>query len=376
MFERVKHMLIKEFIQIFRDPRMKGVIFLMPVIQLLVFGYAVTTDVKNVKTVVYDLDNSISSRKLISNFKSSEYFEVIEYVNSEQRATRLIDEAKAQIVIRINKGFEGDLIAGRKAAIQAIVDGTDSNTAGIALDYAARIIGDFSENVLLARINQLQGSQPLGGTVALEPRAWFNENLESRNFYVPGVIAIIVMLITLMLTSMAVVREKEIGTMEQIMVTPITSTEFILGKTVPFALIGFIDVAMITLVGVLWFKVPIRGDLLLLFVATALYLMTTLGIGLLISTVSQTQQQAMMSTFFFYFPAVLLSGFMFPIANMPKVIQWFTFLNPLRYFLITLRGIFLKGIGVETLWPQMLALAVLGFSFLWFASKRFTKTIS
>jgi len=184
------------------------------------------------------------------------------------------------------------------------------------------------------------------------------------------------MLITLMLTSMAVVREKEIGTMEQIMVTPITSTEFILGKTVPFALIGFANVAMITLVGVLWFKVPIRGSLILLFVATALYLMTTLGIGLLISTVSQTQQQAMMSTFFFYFPAVLLSGFMFPIANMPEVIQWFTYLNPLRYFLVIVRGIFLKGVGPETLWPQMVALAIMGCAFLWFASKRFKKTIA
>lgn len=376
MFERVKHMLIKEFIQIFRDTRMKGVIFLMPIIQLLVFGYAVTTDVRNVKTVVYDLDNSAGSREIIARFAGSGYFEIIKYTDSQEQATNLLDKAKAQIIIRINKGFQSDLIAGRKAAIQIILDGTDSNTAGIALDYAARIIGSFSENVLIERINKMQGSTPLSGTVALEPRAWFNENLESRNFYVPGVIAIIVMLITLMLTSMAVVREKEIGTMEQIMVTPITSTEFILGKTVPFALIGFADVAMITLVGVLWFKVPIRGNLILLFVATALYLMTTLGIGLLISTVSQTQQQAMMSTFFFYFPAVLLSGFMFPIANMPEVIQWFTFLNPLRYFLVIVRGIFLKGVGPETLWPQMVALAVMGRAFLWLASKRFKKTIA
>lgn len=376
MFERVKHMLIKEFIQIFRDPKMKGVIFLMPIIQLLVFGYAVTTDVRNVKTVVCDLDNSASSRKIISEFAGSGYFEIIEYTDSQQQATYLLDKAKAQVIIRLNKGFHGNLIAGQKASIQIILDGTDSNTAGIALGYAARIIGTFSENILIERINKMQGSAPLSGTVALEPRAWFNENLESRNFYVPGVIAIIVMLITLMLTSMAVVREKEIGTMEQIMVTPITSTEFILGKTVPFALIGFADVAMITLVGVLWFKVPIRGSLILLFVATALYLMTTLGIGLLISTVSQTQQQAMMSTFFFYFPAVLLSGFMFPIANMPEGVQWFTFLNPLRYFLVIVRGIFLKGVGPETLWPQMVALTIMGCAFLWFASKRFKKTIA
>jgi ABC-2 type transport system permease protein len=202
--------------------------------------------------------------------------------------------------------------------------------------------------------------------VVVETRAWFNENLESRNFYVPGVIAIIVMLITLMLTSMAVVREKEIGTMEQIMVTPITSAEFILGKTVPFALIGFADVILITLIGVFWFEVPIRGNLALLFVATALF----------ISTVSQTQQQAMMSTFFFYLPAVLLSGFMFPIANMPPLVQWLTYLNPLRYFLVIIRGLFLKGVGLSILWPQVLALAVMGCLTLWLAAKRFHKTLA
>jgi len=212
--------------------------------------------------------------------------------------------------------------------------------------------------------------------VEMQTRSWFNENLESRNFYVPGVIAIIVMLITLMLTSMAVVREKEIGTMEQIMVTPITSAEFILGKTVPFALIGFADVILITLIGVFWFEVPIRGNLGLLFLATSLYLMTTLAIGLLISTVSQTQQQAMMSTFFFYFPAVLLSGFMFPIANMPVVIQWLTYLNPLRYFLVIVRGIFLKGVGPGILWPQMIALLIMGLTTLWLASRRFKKTLT
>ena len=210
----------------------------------------------------------------------------------------------------------------------------------------------------------------------LEIRAWFNENLESRNFYVPGVIALLVMLITLLLTSMAVVREKEIGTMEQIMVTPITPKEFILGKTLPFALISLVDVVLITLVGVFWFEVPIQGSLWLLLVATSLYLMTTLGMGLFISTVSRTQQQAMMSAFFFQFPAVLLSGFVFPIANMPEVVQWLTYLNPLRYFLIIIRGIFLKGVGMNILWPQMAALAVMGLLILWLASRRFRKTLA
>ncbi len=376
MLERIYHMLVKEFIQILRDPRMKTVIFLMPVVQLLVFGYAVTTDVRDIRTVVCDLDETPGSRELLSRFAGSGYFEIIEHTGSFERAAALLDRGRAQAVVHIRRGFESDLGAGRPAALQIIVDGTDSNTAGIALDYAGRLVTEFSEQVLLERIARLEGAKPYQGTLTLEPRAWFNDNLESRNFYVPGVIAIIVMLITLMLTSMAVVREKEIGTMEQIMVTPITSTEFILGKTVPFALIGFADVALVTVVGVLWFGVPIRGNLLLLFGSTALYLMTTLGIGLLISTVSQTQQQAMMSTFFFYFPAVLLSGFMFPIANMPRLIRWFTYLNPLRYFLVIVRGIFLKGIGPATLWPQMLALAGMGVASLWFASRRFHKTIA
>ena len=261
MWERIKHMLVKEFIQIFRDPRMKGVIFLMPIIQLLVFGYAVTTDVKDIATLIHDLDNSIASRELVSRFVKSGYFHVVEYTDREERARELLDRGNVGAVLRMNKGFEEDLRAGRTSQLQVIVDGTDSNTAGIVLGYSSKIAGQFSADLLTQRI--LRSSGPLGqtGRVAVETRAWFNENLESRNFYVPGVIAIIVMLITLMLTSMAVVREKEIGTMEQIMVTPITSTEFILGKTVPFALIGFADVILITLVGVFWFEVPIRGNL-------------------------------------------------------------------------------------------------------------------
>jgi len=376
MIERIKHMLIKEFIQIFRDPRMKGVIFLMPIIQLLVFGYAVTTDVKHVATAIYDLDNSVVSRELIARFVESGYFDIAAYAADPKHVRELIDRGDVRAVLQINKGFADDLRAGRTATLQLIVDGTDSNTAGIVLDYSAKIAGEFSQNLLSARFSRLKGSSGTPAGVTLQTRAWFNENLESRNFYVPGVIAIIVMLITLMLTSMAVVREKEIGTMEQIMVTPITPSEFILGKTIPFALIGFADVVLITVLGVFWFDVPIRGNLLMLFVATALYLMTTLGVGLLISTVSETQQQAMMSTFFFYFPAVLLSGFMFPIANMPVVIQWLTYLNPLRYFLVIVRGIFLKGIGPVVLWPQMAALAAMGLVVLWLASRRFQKTLA
>jgi ABC-2 type transport system permease protein len=376
MFERIRHMLRKEFIQVFRDPKMKGVVFLMPIIQVLVFGYAVTTDVRHVATAVLDFDNSVASRELVARFVESGYFDVVEHMADEARARELIDRGQVRAVLRMNRGFADALRAGRTAQLQVIVDGTDSNTAGIVLDYSSKIVGKLSQRILIERYTRLRGTKLEPGRVELQTRAWFNENLESRNFYVPGVIAIIVMLITLMLTSMAVVREKEIGTMEQIMVTPITSTEFILGKTVPFALIGFADVILVTVVGVFWFGVPIRGNLLLLFVSTALYLMTTLGIGLIISTVSQTQQQAMMSTFFFYFPAVLLSGFMFPIANMPEAVQWLTYLNPLRYFLVAVRGIFLKGVGPSILWPQMLALAGMGLATLTLASRRFQKTLT
>ena len=212
--------------------------------------------------------------------------------------------------------------------------------------------------------------------VAAQSRAWFNENLESRNFFVPGVIAMIVMLVTLMFTSVAVVREKEVGTMEQVRVPPITPLEFILGKTVPFALIGFGDVIIVTVVGVLLFGVPVRGNLILLFFSTAVFLMTSLGAGLIISTLCRTQQQAMMTVFFFNLPANLLSGFMFPIANMPTAVQWITYVNPLRYFLVILRGIFLKGVRLDVLWPQLAALAVMGVITLFIASKRFRKTLS
>jgi ABC-2 type transport system permease protein len=376
MRERIKQMLIKEFIQVLRDPRMKAIVFLLPTIQLLIFSYAVTTDVRHIATAVYDLDHTVASRDFISRFEKSGYFDIVEYVASEAQNQELLDRGEVRAVLRLDKGFEEELRAGRTAPVQMLLDGTDSNTAGIVLSYSNKIVQQFAQEVLEGRLKRLQGRVRQPGRVELQTRAWFNENLESRNFYVPGVIAIIVTLVTLLLTSMAVVREKEIGTMEQIMVTPITPLEFILGKTVPFALISFADVIVVTAIGVFWFGVPIRGNLGLLFLGTALHLLTILGIGLLISTVSRTQQQAMMTTFFFFMPAILLSGFLFPIANMPRVVQWLTYLNPMRYFLVILRGVFLKGIGMGILWPQMVALALIGAGTLALTSKRFHKTLA
>ena len=376
MLERLKCMLVKEIIQALRDPRMRFILFIIPAFQTVIFGYAVNTDVRNVQTAVYDLDNSPESRDLVARFQRSGYFQITEHIGQEKRVRELMDRGEVKAIIRMNRGFGADLGAGRTAPLQIILDGSDSNTAGIALNYASRIAARFNDELRSNQLPRSRGLVPSSSGVQLQSRAWFNENLESRNYYVPAVIANLVLIITMLLSSMAVVREKEIGTMEQIIVTPITKSEFILGKTIPFVLIGFIDVAVITAVSAFWFEVPIRGSLLLLFGATALFLMSTLGFGLFISTVSTTQQQAMMSSFFFIFPAMLLSGFAFPIENMPRVVQYVTYLNPLRYYLVIIRGIFLKGVGADILWPQMAGLLVLGSAILVFAVTRFKKTLA
>jgi drug efflux transport system permease protein len=370
MIERILQIMIKEFLQTLRDPRMRFVLIAVPVLQSIVFGYAVTTDVKLIAMAVMDRDNTPESRKLISDFASSHYFRIVKNIFMEDETRDLMDHGTVKAVLQINTGFGGTIRSGKTASAQMIVDGTDSNTAGIVLNYSGGVVNKY--NMEYAG----RDARAPSGIVDLRTRAWFNENLESRNFYVPGVIALLLSLVTLLLSSMAIVREKEIGTIEQIIVTPITKAEFILGKTVPFALIGFFDVFIITGICVFWFKVPIRGSMLLLLVCTALFIMSTIGIGLLLSTVSSTQQQAMMGNFFFFFPAVLLSGFLFPIANMPQLIQWLTYLNPLRYMLVIIRGIFLKGIGVEILWPQMAGLAALGTVLLLLATRQFKKTMS
>ncbi len=381
MWERLEHMLIKEFIQILRDPRMKAVIFVTPILQLLVFGYAVTTDITEIPTAVADFDHTQETRELVRRFESSGYFRVIHQVGRADDLRALIDRGTAKAAIQFDPGFATDLKRGRTATMQLVVDGTDSNTASVVMDYATRIVAQYNRElaaealaVRRVALGAERAPSAVGG-LEVRTRAWYNPDLRSRNYNVPAVIAIIIMLTSLLLTSMAVVREREIGTMEQLMVTPIRPAELILGKTLPFALIGFFDVALITGVAVFWFAVPIKGSLLLLFGATALYLLSTLGIGLFISTVSKTQQQALMSTFLFYLPAVLLSGFMFPIANMPAPIRYLTLVNPLRYYLVVIRGIFLKGNDLPVLWPQLLALAILGAAVFTVSTLRFRKRL-
>lgn len=375
MFERIVTIFIKEFKQVFRDPRMRSVIFISPLIQVIIFGYAATTDVKHIPTAVYDLDNTYQSRQVIRAFSYSKYFNIKYYLYNDTDERQVIDRAKASVVLRFNRGFGRDIEANRSAQLQVILDGSDSNTASIALSYASRIIQRYSSDVLAEHARILLSKTMHFPQVSLQDRAWFNENLESRNYYIPGVIALIVTMTSILLTAMAIVREKEIGTMEQLIVSPIKPVELILGKISPFAMISFIELTFIAGTGVLWFHIPIRGSILMLIGSTCIYLLTTLGVGLLISTISTTQQEAAMSLFLFLFPVNLLSGFVFPITSMPKTVQYLTFLNPLRYYLEILRGIFLKGIGIRILWPQLSVLLVMGIIIILLSSARFHKNL-
>ncbi|MCX6354380.1 MAG: ABC transporter permease [Candidatus Aureabacteria bacterium] len=375
MFERIKSILIKEFRQVMRDPRMRMTIFVTPLIQMIIFGYAANTDVRNVPTAIYDLDNTKESRDVIRAFTYSQYFHAKFYIATDAEQNRLINKARVSAVLRFDRGFGRDIEGNRSAQLQIILDATDSNTAGIILSYANQIIQRYSNDILQDRAMIYMKRINAYPSVDTRDRAWFNENLESRNYYIPGVIALIISVMTLLLTSMSIVREKEIGTMEQLIVSPLRPIELILGKLTPFAIIALIQVVFITSIGVLWFQIPLRGSVVFLLVSTMVYLLTSLGVGLFISTLSATQQEAMLSTFLFFFPANLLSGFMYPIQNMPVAIQYITYLNPLRYYLVILRGIFLKGIGISILWQPLLALLIIGLGVITLSSLRFRKTL-
>ena len=376
MLARLKQMLIKEFIQVFRDKRTRFILIGPPIIQMMVFGYAANYEIRHVPTVVLDLDHSQESRELVSLFTSSPYFDVQRQLTSSRELGDLVEQGKATVGLEIDAGFARQLGKGQTAPLQVIVDATNSNTALIASGYVSQIALGFAANSQRARINriapQLMEVMP---SVELVPRPWYNPGLTSRWFFVPGIIGSLTLVLVITLTAFAVVREREIGTLEQIMVTPIRPAEFILGKTLPFFLIGLLDVTLIALVGSLWFQVPFRGSILVLFAGTVLFLLCMLGVGLLISTVSSTQQQAMVTAFFFIMPAITFSGFGFPISTMPQWMQYFSYCIPLRYFLIVLRGTYLKGVGMNILWPQMAAMAAMAFSLLTISILRFHKAL-
>jgi ABC-2 type transport system permease protein len=373
---RIFHMLVKEFLQLRRDRYARIRLVVPPLIQMVMFGYAATFEVHNVATALLDRDNSQESRDLVSRFTASGRFEVIALARDEVELADLVDRGQATIAIQIHSGFAQQLRKGVTAPVQLIVDGTNSNTALIALGYVNRIATTFASEYASNAVARVAPARlRIIPNVELEERPWYNPGFESRWFFVPGVIGSLMLVITVNLTAFAVVREREIGTLEQVMVSPIRPMEFILGKTLPSFLVGLSEAALITVVGILWFRVPFRGDPVVLLLGVSLFLTCTLGMGLLISTLCKTQQQAFASSFFILMPGFTLSGFSFPIASMPPAMQWLTYLNPLRFLLVVLRGTFLKGVGLRVLWPQMLAMAVIGASVLSVSVFRFRKSL-
>jgi len=366
MMRRIRSLMWKEFLELRRTPRLFGLVLIAPIIQLTMLGYAATTDVHDVPVVVVDGDKSPTSRRFLERFTASGHFE---FVGSESRHRDVepwLSSGRAWLAIVVPTGFETALSGAGDPAervVQVLADGTDSNSSGVALSYVAGVVSEFNAD-LLRRSGEVGG---IDGRV----RVWFNPELESRDFMVPGVIALLLLVITANLSSMAIVRERELGTLEQLNVTPLGRWELILGKLLPYGVVGFVDVILVLLVAVLWFEVPLRGSVPLLLGSSLVYLLCTLGLGLFVSTISSTQHQAMMtSTFFFLVPMVYLSGFVFPIENMPRAIQLVTFVIPLRYFLVIVRGVFLKGVGLAVLWPQLAALASWGVVILVLAALR------
>jgi ABC-2 type transport system permease protein len=362
----------KEFIQIRRDRRMLPILLILPVLQLVILGYAVSSDIKHLATAVCDLDNTQASRAFGDRLATSGYFEIRERPADERRIKDLVDAGRVRVGIVIPPRFAAKLARQETATVQLLLDGTDSNTATVAQGYVTQIVNAESARIVLERLGP-KAAPP----AALESsvRVWFNPDLKSVNFMVPGVVALILTIVTMTMTATAIVKEKERGTIEQLIVSPIRASQLMLGKAIPFVIIGYVDIFIIVLAGVLWFRIPIAGSFGLLLVLSGLFIMTTLGLGLLISTVSQTQQQAMMLGFFVNPPFMLLSGFIFPIASMPEPMQYLTYLIPLRYFLVVIRGIFLKGVGLDILWPQALAMLIFGAVVLSLSALRFQKRL-
>jgi ABC-2 type transport system permease protein len=358
------NILLKELLQLKRDPKIVPILFLAPVIQLTLLGYAATTDIRHVELAVCDLDRTKDSRQLVERFTSSTYFRLTAALDSQKEIHPLLQAGKARVAVTIPRGFEAERAAGRPATVQIVTDGSDAMSGTLGLAYAASILADVSAGA---------GATPL---VELRPIVLYNPDLISRNFMVPGVLALIIMIMTMMLTAMAVVRESEVGTMEQLLVTPLSPGHLIVGKLIPYGLVGLVEVFTVLPVVLFWFRVPLRGSFLTLLLLTLPFMLCTLGLGLFISTLAQTQQQAMMLTaFVFMLPQIMLSGFAFPIQNMPPIFQAITYLVPLRYYLVILRGVFLKGVGLSVLWPQVLALSGMGLVILGLARLRFRRRL-
>ncbi len=371
---RVLFLIRKELIELRKDPVLLRVVLIAPIVQLAVLGYAATTDVKNVPLVVADADRSAASRALVRDFEASRYFIIADVVSSVNEVTPLLDSNRAWMALSIPAGYGRQIETGTPATVQLVADGSDASSTTVALGYATTLVAGHAQDLLAAR---LPGGAASGGGIDAHVRIWFNPQLLSKDFMIPGVLALLLMVMTAVLASMGIVREKELGTLEQLNVTPLRRWELIVGKLLPYGLVGMVDVFIVVAVAIFWFEVPLRGSLTLLVLMSANYLLSTLGIGLFVSTISNNQQQAMMTAaFFFVAPMMYLSGFIFPIENMPAVIQPITYLIPLRYYLVMVRGIFLKGVGLDVLWPQALALLACGVGILILATLRSQKRVA
>ena len=368
--------IIKEFLQFKRDKRMFMVVLIAPVIQLIFLGYAATLDVKNIHTVVFDQNRTQDSRELINNFEKSGYFTIDYYVTNYDDLTILIDKGDALMGLVIPTDFSKNLGAQRTAQLQTIFDGSDGNKTAIASGYVQGIISSYSQNIINESLERKGIKKSLMGSIQPEVRVWYNPDLTTRYYMLPSIVGLIIMLVTTSLTSLAIVKEREIGTLEQLIVTPIKPYQMILGKIIPFSILGFVSVTIVMSVMRFWFQIPVRGSVVYLFFSAFLFMLSTLGLGLFISTISRTQMQAMItSAFGIMMPMIFLSGFTFPIENMPQSIQYFTYLIPLRYFIVILRGIVLKGIGIEDLWAETLLLFLFGILILALSSLRFKKNL-
>jgi len=375
MFARLHVMLIKEFLQIRRDPWALFFLIVPLLIQVVLFGYAANFSVNHVATVVLDLDRSQASRELVSHFKANGRFDIVDVATNDDQVTRDIDAGRVVVAIVIHAGFARDLGSGKTAPLEVAVDGTNSNTALIALGYVSQIVAQFQADARAKAWPVADGAAVPSIAVTMQDRPWFNDELNDHWFFIPGVIGTLTLLQVVSLTAFAVVREREVGTLEQIMVSPIRPIEFILGKTVPFFLIGLGDVTLVTAFGVVWFGIPFIGNPLVLLLGASLFLLAALGLGLMLSTFSRTQQQAFALTFILLNPLYILSGFAYPIAAMPAVLQWFTVFNPLRYFLVVIRSVMLKGVGIDVLWQPLSAMALLGLGMLMASVLRFRKSM-
>lgn len=375
MLRRLYRMLIKEFLQMLRDPRMRVVVLGVPVIQMTVMAFALTTDVTDVRLGLLDMDKTPASRELISAFTASKYFRITSYLQAQDEITPLLDRSEVRAVLQIPAGYAKEIGSDRSAKIQLLTDGTDSNSTAIVLGYAGFIINDFNEKKRNFRLEK-KGITTPALQISTESRAWFNSNQESHLYYVPSLIAVMLFIFSILLTSIGIVREKEIGTIEQVMVTPIRGVEFILGKTIPYMITGYITMSLMFVVAYIVFGVYVKGSLLLLYAITGIYLAGNMGIALIISGTAATQQQALLTSFLVMMPSVMLSGFLFPVTNMPDPIRFAVIGNPMRWYLEILRGIVMKDVGLTALWPAITAQITLTIIFLGIAISRFKKTLS